>query len=90
MDYKDIRKLVLSVDDEKLTEQLVEQFLKYMPSKDKMMSLTAYKDKINDLSDAEKFGVIVSYDSCPEDACKWLNFDRRSPSKATAPPPFSL
>lgn len=60
MDFAEIRKLVLSVNDEKITEQLIEQLIKYMPNKEEMMQLVSYKDKINDLSDAEKFGVIVS------------------------------
>ena len=64
MDFADVRKLVLSVDDEKITEQLVEQLLKYMPNKEEMMQLTSYKEKINDLSDAERFGVIVSMTYC--------------------------
>ena len=51
---------MLSVDDEKLTEQHIVQFQKFMPNKDEMMQLMAYKDKLNDLSDAERFGVIVS------------------------------
>ena len=59
MDFADIRKLVLSVD-EKISEQIIEQLIKYLPSKDEMMQLLAFKDKINDLSDAERFGVIVS------------------------------
>jgi dTDP-glucose pyrophosphorylase len=60
MDFGDIRKLVLSVDDEKLHEQTIEQLIKYMPNKEEMMQLLAYKDKMNDLSDAERFGVVVS------------------------------
>ncbi len=60
MNFDDIRKLVLSVDDEKITEQVVEQLIKYLPNREEMMQLTTFKDKINDLSDAEKFGVIVS------------------------------
>lgn len=59
MDFADIRKLVLSVDDEKLHEQTIEQLIKYMPNKDEMMQLLAYKDKMNDLNDAERFGVVV-------------------------------
>lgn len=59
MDFADIRKLVLSVDDEKITEQLIEQLIKFMPNKEEMMQLTTYKDKINDLNDAERFGVVV-------------------------------
>ncbi len=61
MDFNDIRVLVLSVNDEKCTEQLLEQLQKYMPNKEEMMQLTTFKDKINDLSDAERFGVIVSH-----------------------------
>jgi len=36
MGYTNVKKLVLSVDDEKLTEQLLQQLLKYMPSKDEV------------------------------------------------------
>lgn len=60
MEFADIRKLVLSVDDEKITEQLIEQLVKFMPNKEEMMSLMAYKDKLSDLNDAERFGVVVS------------------------------
>ena len=63
MDFVEVRKLVLLVVDEKVTEQLVEQLIKYLPNKEEMMQLTAFKDKLNDLSDAERFGVIVSYSS---------------------------
>ena len=64
MDFTDIRKLILSVDDEKVTEQLLEQFIKYMPNKEEMGQLMSFKDKINDLSDAERFGVVVSFSVC--------------------------
>ena len=59
MEFADVRRLVLSVD-EKVTEQLAEQLIKYLPNKEEMLQLTSYKDKINELSDAERFGVIVS------------------------------
>lgn len=60
MEYKDVRHLVLSCDGEKLTEQLLEQLSKFMPSKDEMIQLMSYRDKMNDLSEAERFGVVVS------------------------------
>ncbi len=59
MDFAEIRKLVISVDD-KIGEQIIEQLIKFMPNKEEMMQLLAFKDKINDLSDAERFGVVVS------------------------------
>ena len=36
MKHVDVRKLVLSVDDEKLTEQLLQQLLKYLPNKEEV------------------------------------------------------
>ena len=36
MKHADVRKLVLSVDDEKLTEQLLQQLLKYLPNKEEV------------------------------------------------------
>ena len=60
MEYKDVRSLVLSCDGEKLTEQLLEQLSKFMPGRDEMIQLMSYRDKINDLSEAERFGVVVS------------------------------
>ncbi len=60
MDFNDIRKLLLTMDEEKMTELLVEQFVKYLPSKDELIQLGALKDKYDELSDAEKFGVVVS------------------------------
>ena len=39
MRHTDVRKLVLSVDDEKLSEQLLQQLLKYLPNKDEVSVL---------------------------------------------------
>lgn len=59
MPHQDVRSLVLSVNDEKMTEQLLEQLLKYLPNREEMQQLIPYKSKINDLSEAEQFGVVV-------------------------------
>ncbi len=60
MEYKAVRSMVLSCDPERLTEQLLEQLSKYMPSRDEMIQLMAYRDKPGDLAEAEQFGVVVS------------------------------
>jgi hypothetical protein len=60
MPHVEVRNLVLSVDDEKLTEQVIQQLSKYLPGKDEMLQLMGYRDKIHDLSDAEQFGVVMS------------------------------
>ena len=52
--------MVLSCDRERLTEQLLEQLSKYMPSRDEMIQLMSYRDKMSDLAEAEQFGVVVS------------------------------
>ena len=54
-----VKQMILSVDDEKLSEQLLAQLSKYLPSKEEMQQLGQYKDKLNELSDAEQFGAMV-------------------------------
>lgn len=61
MDHTSIKNLVFSADDDKLTEQLLEQLLKYLPNKEEMQQLGTYKDKLSELSDAEQFGAVVCY-----------------------------
>ena len=59
LDSDGVKRLILSVDDEKLNEQLMAQLLKFLPSKEEMQQLGTYKDKLSDLSDAEQFGAMV-------------------------------
>ena len=59
VDSDGVKKLILSVDDDKLTEQLLSQMLKYLPTKEEMQQLGTYKDKLHELSDAEQFGAMV-------------------------------
>ena len=59
VNFDGVKRLILSVDDEKLNEQLLAQLLKFLPSKEEMQQLGTYKDKLSELSDAEQFGAIV-------------------------------
>ena len=59
MPYPEIRSLVLGVS-ESMTDQMLGQLLKYLPKREEMDSLAAYKSKISELSDAEQFAVVVS------------------------------
>lgn len=92
MPHHEVRSLVLSVDDERMTEQILQQLVKYLPGKEEvgvkcaalklmtcayhvtitwlspvyymhnglclmffqMLQLMGFRDKINDLSDAEQ------------------------------------
>ena len=56
-----VKRLIVSVDDEKLNEQLLAQLLKFLPSKEEMQQLGTYKDKMSELSDAEQFGAMVCH-----------------------------
>ena len=58
MPYPEIRSLILGVSDT-LTDQMLEQLLKYLPKREEMDSLAPYKNKISELSDAEQFAVVV-------------------------------
>ena len=60
MDFKDIRTLLLTMDEDKLTENIVESFVKCLPGKDELLQLNGLKDKYEELIEAEKFGVVVS------------------------------
>ena len=60
MEYSAVRDLILSADDTKLSEQQLQQMLKCMSNKEEMQQLASYKDKMTDLSDPERFGVVVS------------------------------
>ena len=66
LDSDGVKKMILSVDDEKLSEQLLAQLLKYLPSKEEMQQLGTYRDKIHELSDAEQFGAMVRIVVCWE------------------------
>ena len=59
LDSDGVRKMILSVDDEKLNEQLLAQLSKFLPSKEEIQQLGQYKDKMHELSDAEQFGAMV-------------------------------
>jgi len=60
MNFNDIRKLLLTMDEERLTENIVESFVKCLPGKDELIQLNGLKDKYDELIEAEKFGVVVS------------------------------
>ena len=62
LDSDGVKRLILSVDDEKLNEQLLAQLLKFLPSKEEMQQLGTYRDKLSELSDAEQFGAMVGHE----------------------------
>ena len=57
--HEDIKKIILSVDDSRLSEQMLEQLLKFLPGPEQMNQLHDLKRIFSELSDAEQFGVVV-------------------------------
>jgi hypothetical protein len=57
--HQEIKRMVMVVDDERVTEQLLQQLLKFLPGPDQMKQLQDMKGMIKDLSDAEQFCAVM-------------------------------
>ncbi|XP_048243812.1 protein diaphanous homolog 2-like isoform X2 [Haliotis rufescens] len=58
--YKEIKRRILAIDDENLSEAMLEQLLKYMPTPEQMNQIASMKDQYNDLAEPEQFAVEMS------------------------------
>ena len=67
MRHTDVRKLVLSVDDDKLTEQLLQQLLKYLPNKDEVSVLVCLSVCLSVLLQGVLCGCVSGL--CPKNHC---------------------
>uniref|UniRef100_A0A8C3J439 Protein diaphanous homolog 2 n=1 Tax=Calidris pygmaea TaxID=425635 RepID=A0A8C3J439_9CHAR len=57
--YEEIKNIILEVDEEKLSESLI-QVLKNLPEQKELNALAELKDEYNDLAEPEQFGVVMS------------------------------
>uniref|UniRef100_A0A8B9I6H4 Diaphanous related formin 2 n=1 Tax=Anser brachyrhynchus TaxID=132585 RepID=A0A8B9I6H4_9AVES len=57
--YEEIKNIILEVDEEKLSESLI-QVLKNLPEQKELNALAELKDEYNDLAESEQFGVVMS------------------------------
>uniref|UniRef100_A0A672V9I2 Diaphanous related formin 2 n=1 Tax=Strigops habroptila TaxID=2489341 RepID=A0A672V9I2_STRHB len=57
--YEEIKNIILEVDEEKLSESLI-QVLKTLPEQKELNALAELKDEYNDLAEPEQFGVVMS------------------------------
>lgn len=55
-----IRDYILEVNEEHLTEAMLQQLIKYMPEADQLKKLSELKDNVGDLAEAEQFAITVS------------------------------
>jgi len=57
--YTELKRWIVEVDEEKLEVSQLEQLIRYMPEPEQMSQLAALKDEYETLSEAEQFGVVV-------------------------------
>ncbi|XP_051869388.1 protein diaphanous homolog 1 [Pristis pectinata] len=60
MPYDQIKRIILEVDEKTLTESLIQNLVKQLPSQEQLSALLELKDEYNDLSEPEQFGVVMS------------------------------
>ncbi|NXG01125.1 DIAP2 protein, partial [Sakesphorus luctuosus] len=58
--YEEIKNIILEVDEEKLSESLIQNLVKNLPEQKELNALAELKDEYNDLPEPEQFGVVMS------------------------------
>lgn len=60
MPYEDIRNIILEVNEDMLTEALIQNLIKHLPEQKVLNELAQLKNEYNDLCESEQFGVVIS------------------------------
>ncbi|XP_066503725.1 protein diaphanous homolog 3 isoform X4 [Hoplias malabaricus] len=58
--YEEIRRMIMEVDEEQLTESMIQNLVKHLPEQEQLNALTKYKHEYANLSEPEQFGVVMS------------------------------
>ncbi|MFT7818003.1 protein diaphanous homolog 3 [Arapaima gigas] len=58
--YEEIKRMVLEVDEEQLTEPMIQNLVKHLPEQEQLSALVKYKSEYVTLSEPEQFGVVMS------------------------------
>ncbi|XP_077059880.1 protein diaphanous homolog 3 isoform X3 [Siphateles boraxobius] len=64
MPYEEIRKMILEVDEDQLTEPMIQNLVKHLPEQEQLNTLVKYKSEYANLSEPEQFGVVMSSVKC--------------------------
>jgi len=59
--YGEIKRRIVQMDEENLSEAILEQLIKYMPEPEQINKLASFKDQYDDLAESEQFAVTVRY-----------------------------
>uniref|UniRef100_A0A3Q2YIP4 Diaphanous-related formin 3 n=1 Tax=Hippocampus comes TaxID=109280 RepID=A0A3Q2YIP4_HIPCM len=60
MPYNEIRQMILEVDEEQLSEPMIQNLVKHLPEQEQLNALAKYKNDYPNLSEPEQFGVVMS------------------------------
>ncbi|KAM9325781.1 protein diaphanous homolog 2 [Gastrophryne carolinensis] len=60
MPYDEIKNIILEVDEEKLSESLIQNLIKNLPEQKELTALSQLKSEYEDLTEPEQFGVVMS------------------------------
>ncbi|XP_027137336.1 protein diaphanous homolog 3 isoform X3 [Larimichthys crocea] len=60
MPYQEIRRMIVEVDMEQLTEPMIQNLVKHLPEQEQLNALAKYKNEYANLSEPEQFGVVMS------------------------------
>uniref|UniRef100_A0A3Q2QVG9 Diaphanous related formin 2 n=1 Tax=Fundulus heteroclitus TaxID=8078 RepID=A0A3Q2QVG9_FUNHE len=58
--YEEIRDIVLEVDEERLSESLIQNLIKNLPEQKELSALAELKGEYEELVESEQFGIVVS------------------------------
>ncbi|KAF7703658.1 hypothetical protein HF521_022665 [Silurus meridionalis] len=58
--YEEIRRMIVEVDEEHLTEPMIQNLVKHLPDQEHLNALAKYKHEYTSLSEPEQFGVVMS------------------------------
>ncbi|XP_067842539.1 protein diaphanous homolog 3-like [Heptranchias perlo] len=60
MPYEEIKRIILEVDEEQLTESMIQNLVNHLPEHEQVLTLARFKNDYNSLSEPEQFGVVMS------------------------------
>ncbi|XP_076880922.1 protein diaphanous homolog 3-like isoform X2 [Brachyhypopomus gauderio] len=57
--YEEIRRIIVEVDEEQLTESMIQSLVKHLPDQKQLNELAKYKNEYASLCEPEQFGVVM-------------------------------
>ncbi|XP_074470746.1 protein diaphanous homolog 3-like isoform X2 [Sebastes fasciatus] len=60
MPYQEICRMIVEVDEEQLTEPMIQNLVNHLPEQEQLNALAKYKNEYANLSEPEQFGVVMS------------------------------